>query len=73
MRLILPMSKRAPRRLAAGAAGVAGTLRNGSEHRSIEQWSRQHQRRILREAAGIWSDRDDVSDCEAIRAAWERD
>ena len=60
------------RRLAAGAVRVAGTLRNGSEHRFIEQWSRRGQRRILRETAGIRSDRADVLDHEPIRAEWER-
>ena len=40
--------------------------------RFIEQWSRHGRERALREAAGIWSDRSDVPDYEAIRAAWER-
>ena len=40
--------------------------------RFIEQWSRQGRERILREAAGVWSDRSDVPEYEAIRTAWER-
>ena len=40
--------------------------------RFIEQWNRHGRERALREAAGIWSDRSDVPDYEAIRAAWER-
>ena len=66
------MSERVSRHLAAGAVGIAGTLRNGSEHRFIEQWSGRGQGRILRETAGIRSDRADVLDHEAIRAEWER-
>ena len=41
--------------------------------RFIEQWSRHGRERILRETAGIWSDRSDVPDYEAVRAAWDRD
>ena len=40
--------------------------------RFIEQCSRHGRERILRETAGIWSDRSDVPDYEAIRAEWER-
>ena len=40
--------------------------------RFIEQWSRHDRERILRDAAGIWSDRTDVPDFEAIRASWDR-
>jgi len=40
--------------------------------RFIEQWSRHGRERILRETAGIWSDRSDIPDYEAIRAAWDR-
>ena len=40
--------------------------------RFIEQWSRQGRERILRETAGIWRDRSDVPDYEAIRASWDR-
>ena len=39
----------------------------------IEQWSRHGRERVLRESAGIWSDRSDVPGYEAIRASWERD
>ena len=38
----------------------------------IEQWSRHGRERILREAAGIWSDRTDIPDYESIRASWDR-
>ena len=40
--------------------------------RFIEQWSRHGRERTLRDTAGIWSDRSDVPDYEAIRAAWDR-
>ena len=40
--------------------------------RFIEHWSRHGRERVLRETAGIWSDRSDVPDYEAIRSAWER-
>ena len=40
--------------------------------RFIEQWSRHARERILRETAGIWRDRSDVPDFEAIRASWDR-
>ena len=40
--------------------------------RFVEQWSRHGRERILRETAGIWRDRSDVPDYEAIRASWER-
>ena len=40
--------------------------------RFIEQWSRRGRERILREAAGIWSDRTDIPDYETIRASWDR-
>ena len=40
--------------------------------RFVEQWSRHGRERILRETAGIWRDRSDVLDYEAIRASWER-
>ena len=40
--------------------------------RFIEQWSRQGRERILRDTAGIWSDRTDAPDYKSIRAAWER-
>ena len=40
--------------------------------RFIEQWSRHGRERILRETAGIWRDRSDVPDYEAIRTSWDR-
>ena len=40
--------------------------------RFIEWWNRQGRERILRETAGIWSDRADGPDYETIRATWER-
>ena len=40
--------------------------------RFIEQWSRHGRERILRETAGIWRDRSDIPDYEAIRASWDR-
>ena len=40
--------------------------------RFIEQWSRPGRERILRETAGIWRDRSDIPDYEAIRASWDR-
>ena len=40
--------------------------------RFIEQWSRRGRERIVREAAGIWRDRSDIPEYEAIRAEWDR-
>ena len=40
--------------------------------RYIEQWSRAGRERVLRETAGIWRDRSDLPDHEAIRVSWDR-
>ena len=39
----------------------------------IEQRPRHRRETILRESAGIWRDRSDLPDYEAIRAEWDRD
>ena len=39
----------------------------------IKRRSRQRRQTILRESAGIWRDRSDLPDYEAIRAGWDRD
>ena len=39
----------------------------------IERRSRHRRETILRESAGIWRDRSDVPDYEAMRAGWERE
>ena len=39
----------------------------------IEQKSRGRREAILREAAGIWRDRTDLPDFDALRRGWDRD
>ena len=39
----------------------------------INRRSRRRREAILRESAGIWRDRFDLPDYEAIRAGWDRD
>lgn len=39
----------------------------------IRRRSRHLRQTILRESAGIWQDRTDLPDYEAIRAGWDRD
>ena len=41
--------------------------------RFIEQRSRGRREAILREAAGIWRDRTDLPDLDALRRGWDRD
>ena len=41
--------------------------------RFIEQKSRGRREAILREAAGIWRDRTDLPDLDALRRGWDRD
>ena len=41
--------------------------------RFIEQASRSRREAILSEAAGIWRNRSDLPDWEAMRAGWDRD
>ena len=41
--------------------------------RFIEQKSRRRRDAILREAAGIWRDRSDLPDLDALRSGWDRD
>ena len=41
--------------------------------RFIEQTGRSRREAILNEAAGIWRNRSDLPDCEAMRAGWDRD
>ena len=41
--------------------------------RFIDQRSHHSRERVLRETAGIWRERTDIPDFEAIRASWERD
>ena len=41
--------------------------------RFIEQKSRRRREAILREAAGIWRDRTDLPDLDALRRGWDRD
>ena len=38
----------------------------------IERRTRHRRETVLREAAGMWSDRCDLPDYEAIRAEWDR-
>ena len=40
--------------------------------RFIEQKSRRRREAILREAAGIWRDRTDLPDLDALRRGWDR-
>lgn len=40
--------------------------------RLIDQSGHNRRRAVLREAAGIWRDRDDLPDFEATRAEWDR-
>ena len=44
-----------------------------SGDRFIEQAGRSRREAILNEAAGIWRNRSDLPDCEAMRAGWDRD
>lgn len=41
--------------------------------RLIDQVSHSRREIVLREAAGIWKNRTDISDFKAIRAEWDRD
>ena len=41
--------------------------------RFIEQKSRGRREAILRDAAGIWRDRTDLPDLDALRRGWDRD
>ena len=41
--------------------------------RFIEQKSRGRREAILRAAAGIWRDRTDLPDLDALRRGWDRD
>ena len=41
--------------------------------RFIEQKSHRRREAILREAAGIWRDRADLPDLDALRRGWDRD
>ncbi len=41
--------------------------------RFIEQKSRGRREAILREAAGLWRDRTDLPDLDALRRGWDRD
>ena len=41
--------------------------------RFIEQKSRGRREAILQEAAGIWRDRTDLPDLDALRHGWDRD
>jgi len=40
--------------------------------RLIEQTNHSRREIVLREAAGIWKDRTDLPDFQAIRAEWDR-
>ncbi len=40
--------------------------------RFIEQTSRHRREAVLREAAGIWRDRTDLPDLDALRREWDR-
>ncbi len=40
--------------------------------RLIDQTSHNRREIVLREAAGIWKDRTDLSDFRAIRSEWDR-
>ena len=62
--------------------GLAAIARNGGKRQSelireavdrfIEQTSRHRREAILIEAAGIWRNRSDLPDYEAMRAEWDR-
>ena len=41
-------------------------------NRLIEQSGRSRREMVLKETAGIWKDRDDLPDFEALRAEWDR-
>ena len=41
--------------------------------RLIDQAGHSRREIVLREAAGIWKNREDISDFKAIRAEWDRD
>jgi hypothetical protein len=41
-------------------------------NRLIDQTSSRRRKVILQETAGIWKDRNDLPDFEAIRAEWDR-
>ena len=41
--------------------------------RFIDQKSRGRRQAILREAAGVWRDRTDLPDVDALRRGWDRD
>lgn len=47
-------------------------IREALDH-FIEQRSRRRRKAILREAAGIWRDRTDLPDLDALRRVWDRD
>ena len=47
-------------------------IREAVDH-FIKQTSRHRRGEILREAAGIWRNRSDLSDYEAMRSGWDRD
>ena len=62
-----------------GHAAIAGQRdkQQGEEIRDaadsfIQHLSRHGKERTLHDIAGIWSDRSDIPDYEAIRAAWDR-
>ena len=40
--------------------------------RLIDEEGRNRRKAVLREAAGIWRDREDLPDFRAIRAEWDR-
>ena len=40
--------------------------------RLIDGKSRSRREAVLREAAGIWKDREDLPDFRAVRTAWDR-
>jgi len=40
--------------------------------RLIDEEGRNRRKAVLREAAGIWKDREDLPDFRAIRAEWDR-
>ncbi len=41
--------------------------------RFIEQYGRDRREAVLREAAGIWEDRNDLPSLLALRESWNRD
>ena len=47
-------------------------IREALDH-FLEQRSRRRRKAILREAAGIWRDRTDLPDLDALRRVWDRD